>query len=166
MRLKQSTFLKQLSGIEIDFLAAVSKIRIEDKGACIVKQGEWGDSAFVVLRGQLRHMVAFAEGEDVREVGRLKGADVFGETTLLLDYPRSSTVEVISKTAMLAEISREAAEKMLNCRPDIVDTMEMMLHGDEGMQDIMRARTPLGGRAATPGGVVAIGLKTSISVVT
>jgi CRP-like cAMP-binding protein len=166
MGLRQSTFLKQLSDIEIDFLAAVSKIRIEDKGACIVKQGEWGDSAFVVLRGQLRHMVAFAEGENVREVGRLKGADVFGETTLLLDYPRSSTVEVLSKTAMLAEISREAAEKMLNCRSDIVDTMEMMLHGDEGMQDIMRARTPLGGRAATPGGVVATGLKASISVVT
>ena len=165
MRLRQSTFLKQLSDIEIDFLAAVGKIRIEDKGTLIVKQGEWGDSAFVVLRGQLRVMVAFAEGEDFREVGRLKGADVFGEMTLLLDYPRSSTVEVLSKTAMLAEISREAAEKMLNSRPDIMDTMEMMLHGDEGLDDIMRARTPIGGRAATPGGVVATGLKSSISVV-
>lgn len=56
-------------------------------------------------------------------------------------------------------------EKLLNYRSDIMDTMEMMLHGEEGLDDIMRARTPLGGRAATPGGVVATGLKTSISCV-
>jgi len=165
MRQRQSTYLKQLSDIEIDFLAAVANIRIEDKGTWIVKQDEWGDSFFVVLRGELRAMVAFAEGEDFREVGRLKGGDVFGEMTLLLDYPRSSTIEVLSKNVMLAEVTRDAAEKMLNARSDIIDTMEMMLRGSEGLDDIMRARTPLGGRAATPGGIVATGLKTSISVV-
>lgn len=109
MRRRKSTFLKQLSDIEIDFLASVAVTRVEDKHAWIVKQDDWGDSAFVVLRGQLRVMVAFAEGENFREVGRLKGGDVFGEMTLLLDYPRSSTVEVISKQAMLVEISRDAA---------------------------------------------------------
>jgi CRP-like cAMP-binding protein len=109
MRRRKSTFLKQLSDIEIDFLASVAVTRVEDKHTWIVRQDDWGDSAFVVLRGQLRVMVAFAEGEEFREVGRLKGGDVFGEMTLLLDYPRSSTVEVISKQAMLVEIKRDAA---------------------------------------------------------
>ena len=165
MRLRHSTLLKQLKDIELDFLASVAVIRIEDKGTLITEQDEWGDSCFVVLRGELRVLVAFSDSEDLREIGRLKTGDVFGEMTLLLDYPRSSTVEVISKQVLLAEITRDNSEKLLGNRPDIMDSMEMMVHGDQGLDDIMRARTPLGGRAATPGGVVAEGLKTSISCV-
>ena len=126
MRRRRSTFLKQLSDIEIDFLASVAVTRVEDRHTWVVRQDEWGDSAFVVLRGQLRVMVAFAEGEMFREVGRLKGGDVFGEMTLLLDYPRSSTVEVISKQAMLVEITRDAAGKWNHKRVNI-QNVDMML---------------------------------------
>ena len=45
------------------------------KGERIMRQGEEGEAVVVVVKGEFRVLVAFAEGEDEREVARLRLGD-------------------------------------------------------------------------------------------
>lgn len=56
--------------------------------------------------------------------------------------------------------------RLLSKRPEVLDCLEEMVAGGQGQDDLIRARTPMGGRAATPGGAVARGMMESQAVIT
>ena len=72
-------------------------------GESIVRQGEPGDSFFVVAQGLVR---VFRESEDVgcQELARLGGGSILGEMAVILDTPRSATVTAVEK-ARVAEVT-------------------------------------------------------------
>jgi serine/threonine-protein kinase len=60
-------------------------------GARIVGEGEAGDAAYIVVRG---HCVAYRTvGGEKRVLRRMGPGDVFGEMAVLMDLPRTATVE-------------------------------------------------------------------------
>lgn len=59
-------------------------------GDCIVRQGQSGDSMYVVQRGQVEVVLSRPDGEIVLDV--LEPGDVFGEMALFTKEPRSATV--------------------------------------------------------------------------
>jgi serine/threonine-protein kinase len=68
-------------------------------GTRIINEGEKGDSAYIIVRGEC---VAYKTVDGVRRVLRnMSKGDVFGELAILSDRPRSATVEAIDAVTTL-----------------------------------------------------------------
>jgi hypothetical protein len=72
-------------------------------GAVIIREGETGDAAYMIMSGRCRAHRAVNEGAERRqETLAIMGAgDVFGEVALLLDEPRAATVEAVDAVTVL-----------------------------------------------------------------
>jgi small-conductance mechanosensitive channel len=108
----------------IDFIGA---LRVEDRkllaeraryleygpGQSVVRQGESGDTFYLVARGELSVRI---EGD--KEVARLERGAFFGEMSLLTGEPRSATVVAMSEAGLL-EVDRDAFSRVFAANPDV-----------------------------------------------
>jgi eukaryotic-like serine/threonine-protein kinase len=68
-------------------------------GAVIMREGEAGDAAYMIVSGRCR---AFRTVDGLEEtLTIMKDGDVFGEMALLLDEPRAATVEALDRVTVL-----------------------------------------------------------------
>jgi CRP-like cAMP-binding protein len=83
------------------------------EGATVVREGEEGDSFYVILEGEAR--VVASSG---RTVNRLRPGDFFGEVSLLDGGTR--TASVVAETPLtMATLSRRAFLKMIRQEPAV-----------------------------------------------
>jgi small-conductance mechanosensitive channel/CRP-like cAMP-binding protein len=115
----------------IDFVQALStearKVLIErtrfveyGPGQAIVRQGEQGDTLYLVARGEVLVRVRIDAGE--REVARLGRGALFGEMSVLTGEPRTATVVALGDAALLA-VDRDAFERILSREPDLAERL-------------------------------------------
>ncbi len=111
--LVQVPLFSQLSSRHLKRLAeSTGEVRYME-GAGIVREGEQGDSFYVILEGQAK--VVNVGG---RVVNRLLPGDFFGEISLLDGGSRTATV--VSETPMLLlELTRAAFRKALSDEPAV-----------------------------------------------
>jgi serine/threonine-protein kinase len=69
-------------------------------GSVIIREGDVGDSAYMIASGKCRAYRTHADGsqETLAEMGV---GDVFGEVALLLEEPRAASVEAVDQTSVL-----------------------------------------------------------------
>jgi eukaryotic-like serine/threonine-protein kinase len=79
-------------------------------GTRIVSEGEVGDAAYIIVRGHCDVYKTVA-GEQ-RLLRRMGPGEAFGETALLLDSPRTASVEAVDMVTALV-VNREALEEGL-----------------------------------------------------
>jgi CRP/FNR family cyclic AMP-dependent transcriptional regulator len=102
----------RLSKRQLKRLTATSEVVNYMAGHSIVREGEEGDSFFVVLAGQAKVVV---KG---RTVSRTLPGDHFGEISLLDGGPRTATV--VSETPMtMLLITRNGFQKALKEDPEL-----------------------------------------------
>ncbi len=77
-------------------MAAKSEVREFTAGMVIIREHEPGDSAFIVLSGEVE-VCKHIEGQRVA-LGRMGPGSIFGEMSLLDDRPRSATVVALGPT--------------------------------------------------------------------
>lgn len=106
-------------------LATRGRIRIHPRGVPVVRQGEPGESLFVVREGVLS-VSMLAEDGTSRTVAQLTPGSFFGEMSLLTGAPRSATI-VPLVDAVLLEIGKELLEPLLCECPDIAQRMSECL---------------------------------------
>jgi CRP-like cAMP-binding protein len=70
-------------------------------GSDVIRQGEQGDTFYIVVSGRLEALV------DGLEVGELAPGDSFGEIALLRDSERTATVRALEDSE-LVELGRDA----------------------------------------------------------
>jgi small-conductance mechanosensitive channel/CRP-like cAMP-binding protein len=87
-------------------------------GEAIVREGEPGASAFVVLEGTVRVTI----GPERREVSRITAGGYFGEMSLLTGDPRSATVSAASD-CRVAEITAEDFRRVVLDNPEVLDVI-------------------------------------------
>ncbi|MEO6052626.1 MAG: cyclic nucleotide-binding domain-containing protein [Chthoniobacterales bacterium] len=75
---------------EMDLIATVSDIEDFKKGDLIVKEGESGDSMYVILSGEVQ-IFSDSEGKHV-QLAKLSTGSFFGELALVDTSPRSASV--------------------------------------------------------------------------
>jgi CRP/FNR family cyclic AMP-dependent transcriptional regulator len=93
-------------------IAAIATVDNYMEAATIVKEGDPGNSFFVVLSGQAKVVVK------KRTVNTIVPGDHFGEISLLDGEPRSASV--ITQTPMtVASIDRKGFERLLQHDPDL-----------------------------------------------
>ena len=89
-----------------------------DGGAVLFREGDAGDSVYVLVTGRLSVFVRSPSGEDalVAEIGR---GESVGEMALLTGAPRSATV-VAMRDSVLIRLSRAAFERILERSPRVI----------------------------------------------
>ncbi|RMH51862.1 MAG: hypothetical protein D6682_03260 [Zetaproteobacteria bacterium] len=93
-------------------------------GACVVRQGEKGDSCFLIRSG-----VVSVTTEDFRRPGRvidlgeLREGAFFGEVALLNDKPRTATVTARGEVELM-ELTREDFRAIIDRFPQVLQTVE------------------------------------------
>lgn len=110
--LKDVPLLAPLAVDELALLSALTRNRTFVPGKTICREGDPGDSMFIVMRGSARVSI----GE--QPVAMLKPGQVFGEMSLLSGQPRSATV-VAEEAAELLEIDRVAFKTLFKANPEV-----------------------------------------------
>lgn len=107
--LSQVELFEGLEPDELERIAAICEERTLESGHVVAKQGDIGDELYIIWEG-LVEVVHEETPEDStpRTVVNLGQGQVFGEMALVDFGPRSATVRVISDSATLQAIPREA----------------------------------------------------------
>jgi len=92
-----------------------------EPGETIVRQGEPGDSYYVILEGDAQVWVADAANSEPRLVNRLTDGDSFGEEALLAESDRTATV-TMSTPGRLLVLSKSDFDALL--RPPMVEEID------------------------------------------
>lgn len=106
-------------------IAAAMSARLVDSGEVILREGEAGDSVFIVELGAIEVTVEIA-GRGAHAMARLGTGDLFGEMSLLTGDPRSATLTALCETKVW-ELSRAAFEPILRERPAIADRLSRVM---------------------------------------
>ena len=100
-----------LSAAERATLQKAAQLRSYRRGEVIVRQGQAGESFFVIVRGRVAVVILSPEGREV-VLNTLGEGDHFGEMALLDDEPRSASV-VAQERSELALLSRDVFFELL-----------------------------------------------------
>jgi eukaryotic-like serine/threonine-protein kinase len=73
--------------------------RAHAAGELIIREGEAGDAAYIIVSGQCRAFRQIGEQEETLET--MGPGDVFGEMALLLDQPRAASVVAVEPATLL-----------------------------------------------------------------
>lgn len=92
-----------------EFLGMIEKVKVRSFQN-IVRQGEHGDSMYLILDGEARVSVKLDGKEDT--IAMLGAGDFFGEVAVLDDGPRSADV-VANKDCTLLKLSKKSLQKII-----------------------------------------------------
>ena len=91
------------------------------EGDKIVRQGESGESMYVIARGTVQ--VLREDGNESRLLAILASGGFFGEIALLAESPRTATVRAATPCTML-RLRRKNLEQLMNTYPEIRDDVQ------------------------------------------
>lgn len=91
-------------------------------GQAIVRQGEQGDTLYLVARGEVSVRIDMGGVAPQREVARLGRGAVFGEMSMLTGESRTATVVSLGDAALLA-LDRDAFDRILMKEPELAQTI-------------------------------------------
>ncbi len=133
------------SGIEpakLKLLAFTSKRMVFAQGQNLMRQGEMGNSAYLILSGEADVLLDMGTGPvKVAKVGR---NSLVGEMAILRDQPRTATVTAATEVATL-EITKESFFQLIEESPKIaIELMRILVRRLEATTlDLTGARAKL-----------------------
>jgi small-conductance mechanosensitive channel/CRP-like cAMP-binding protein len=110
-----------LAVLEPDQLRRVAELgreRLYAAGDTVIRQGEPGESMFVVMRGRVAVEASQSQAAAVR-VAELGPGNYFGEMSLMTGEARVATVAAVEETLLL-ELDRDAVRSVLAATPRLV----------------------------------------------
>ncbi len=136
-------FVQALSGEARRVLAERTRFLEYGPGQAIVRQGEQGETLYLVARGEVAVRV-HVEGGPEREVARLGRGGLFGEMSVLTGEPRTATVVATGDAALLA-LDRDAFERILSAEPDLAQKLAGTIARRRVALDAVRAEQQAAG---------------------
>lgn len=108
-------------------LADAARRQVYDDGELLVREGETGDSLFVLERGRVQVTKSGSTvGTTYVVLARLKAGDFFGEMSLLTGEPRSATIAAEGSCEVLL-LDRAAVAPVLAADPALAGTLSHSL---------------------------------------
>ena len=108
---------------ELEAVLAKVTVRRPAPGEAVVRQGEVGDSVFVVAAGSLKVRVTRRDGTGA-EVATLGEGDFFGEFGLFLEGRRQATVVADAEDTELLEVRHADLEAVARRHPRVREVLE------------------------------------------
>lgn len=110
-----------LSEPELQGLAAVAVPRSYEAGEVVFREGDEGNSCYVVRGGLLRATKTHSDGRTIA-LTELRPGDMFGELALFSGETRSATIEALEPTTTVALLADDI-RRLLLAQPDIAIKM-------------------------------------------
>ncbi len=118
-----------------EILARLSLVKFS-RGGDIVKEGEMGETMYLIKNGRVEAWVKGAEGERIL-LAELGEGDFFGEIALATNKPRVATVSAIEDVELVV-FSRPMIKDILTKYPEVKQTLERVIK--ERVVDTTKAR--------------------------
>ena len=90
--LKEVKVLGSMDHYERSKLATVIKEQKFKPGEAIIRQGEAGDTFYLIIEGEAVAKKVLQEGQEAKEVYHYKSGEYFGELALLKNEPRAASI--------------------------------------------------------------------------
>lgn len=123
--LKNIEFLSPLKEDELNRVAAFSRFEEFGAGETIVRQGDTGDTCYLIRNGSVDISLRDETGHE-RFIVTLKSGDFFGEMSLLAGEPRTATVTAKEDTTCLV-ITSQAFQGVFVENPDLAERLSEAL---------------------------------------
>ncbi len=120
--LRRIDLFKLLTHDECEELAAGLISRTIPAGTMVVRQGEGGESLFLIREGTLEVIVGTAG----HVVAQLRPGSFFGEMSLLTGAPRSASVKT-QTSSVLIEVSKERLQPIISRREMLAEELSRIL---------------------------------------
>ncbi|MFL5282820.1 MAG: mechanosensitive ion channel family protein [Rhodopila sp.] len=122
--LRHVDLFRSFDSAERSELAGTMRPRILAAGDTVMRQGDTGDSLYLLAEGILDVEIDRGEAGVVRD--RIAPGEVFGEMSLLTGQPRSATVTA-ALDAVIYEIRRDDLNPILRRRPAVADGLAAVM---------------------------------------
>lgn len=132
--LSRVPLFRQLPPQELTDLASYATARTYPKGSTILRQGEPGDSLFIIERGSVDVIDERGGG---RHVATLGAHDVFGEIALVTGAPRSATAVAAEETRVWS-VLKEDFDRLVRSSVELRSAMEGL--ATQRLAELRRAR--------------------------
>ena len=119
--LKKVPMFQCVSEAEQAFIGSYLRTKTVPRGKAIIRQGNAGDSIFLIARGIAN--VEVTEGDAVNHVATLYAGDFFGEAALLHGTPRNATT-IAATPCSLYELKRQDLDRVCAQHPKIRQMLE------------------------------------------
>jgi small-conductance mechanosensitive channel/CRP-like cAMP-binding protein len=123
--IQRVSLFASLTAEELRHLSAEAKSRLVHAGVALLRQGDAGDSLFILREGLLEVRKA-TEQHPETVLDHIRPGQFFGEMSLLLGDPRSATI-VAAGDAVVMEITKEAMTKLMHDRPELASYLAELL---------------------------------------
>ncbi len=116
---------QSLSPEEMNRLAGAAKLKLYACGENLCRQGEAGDSFYIIREGRVAVLMSGATGQPVTAAHLTSGA-FFGEMSLLTGEPRSGTVRAETDVEVLC-VSKQDFAGLLQANADLAGKLAAVL---------------------------------------
>jgi small-conductance mechanosensitive channel len=127
-------FLEALTSEQFERLASEAQIVPYPTGAAVVRQGDDGDSLFVVVDGRVEVSVHAPGGGPEQLLATLGPGDYFGEMSLLTGAPRSATIRAVEETRLVV-LRKDALRPLLVADPTVPERLSKTLARRQAERD-------------------------------
>ncbi|MEZ4389722.1 MAG: cyclic nucleotide-binding domain-containing protein [Polyangiales bacterium] len=118
---RRASAFDALDDDEVDAFTLFLRERRVEAGAILFREGDPGESLFVLLEGEANVYVRGPGGDHLR-VATLAAGDVLGERSCIDPSPRSATVTATSEVRAL-ELSRAELDRMIRELPSVASRL-------------------------------------------
>jgi CRP/FNR family cyclic AMP-dependent transcriptional regulator len=129
--LARVSLFSDLSPAELARMAEVAVPRSWERGEAIFREGDSGDTCYVIRSGSVKVTRNSSDGRTIT-LAQLRSGDIFGELAMFSGETRSATVEALEPTSGVALLSGDVRRLLLS-HPDI--GVKMLV----GLADRLRA---------------------------
>ena len=119
--LARTPMFRELSRKDLEQLAQVAVPRSYGRGQVVFRQGDHGDTCYVVRTGSVRVTHDHTDGRTIT-LAELRPGDMFGELAMFNSEVRSATVQALEDASALALLSGDM-RRMLLSHPHIAVNM-------------------------------------------
>lgn len=120
-------------------LAETVGVKIYASGECPVRQGDPGDSFYIIKRGTVDVVVGKSPGEGEAVVATLGAGNFFGEMSLLTGAVRTASIRV-REDAEFIVIDRESFRSILVKKPSIAESLSHILSERQAQLALQREK--------------------------
>jgi small-conductance mechanosensitive channel/CRP-like cAMP-binding protein len=144
--LRNVDFLRELSDDEMRILAGAVRVHQFGAGETLVRQGDAGDTFYIIRRGVVEVTTSGAGGKQIH-IAELSRSAFFGEMALMTGEARNATVRACTDVEVL-EMNRNGFTELFRTHPDAAAQMsEVIAARMSQRRELLDAGNPADGGA-------------------
>lgn len=112
--------VRMFAGLTADDLEAVAAVAVSRRfaaGEVVFREGDGGDTCYIVRSGLARAVRQHSDGRSIT-LSHFAAGDIFGELAMFDEEPRSATVDVIEEAEVIAIPGRDM-QRLMREHPEI-----------------------------------------------